>query len=63
MKLFRSIRGFLQDVQTEFKRVHWPTREATLQSTGVVLFLTLVLAVFLGVVDLGLSEAVRVIIG
>lgn len=63
VKLIRAIRDFLQDVQAEFKRVSWPTREATLRSTGVVLFLTLTIAAFLGLVDLGLSEAVRLIIG
>jgi len=42
--------------------VTWPTREATLQSTGVVLFLTIVVAIFLGLVDLGLSEAVQILI-
>ena len=62
MKLFRSIKAFFIDVQGEFKRVSWPTREATLQSTGVVLFLTLTVATFLGIVDLGLSEAVKLII-
>ena len=50
------------DVQSEFKRVSWPTREATLQSTGVVVFVTIVVAIFLGLVDLGLSEAVKLLI-
>ena len=50
------------DVQAEFKRVTWPSTDATLQSTGVVLFVTLVMAAFLGLVDLGLSEAVKSII-
>ena len=58
----RTIRSFFSDIKSEFKRVTWPTREATLQSTGVVLFLTLVVAIFLGVVDLGLSEAVQFLI-
>jgi preprotein translocase subunit SecE len=62
VKLFQSIRNFFVDVQAEFKRVSWPTAEATLQSTGVVLFVTLVMAAFLGLVDLGLSEAVKTII-
>ena len=62
MNFFRSIRDFLVNVQTEFKRVSWPTREATLNSTGVVVFLTLVIALFLGTVDLGLSEVVKFLI-
>lgn len=62
MKIFGSIRTFFTDVQGEFKRVTWPTREATLQSTGVVLVVTLTIAAFLGLVDLGLSEAIKLVI-
>jgi preprotein translocase subunit SecE len=62
VKLFQAIRTFFTDVQGEFKRVTWPTREATLQSTGVVLVVTLVVAAFLGLVDLGLSEAIKLVI-
>lgn len=62
MRLFQSIRTFFTDVQGEFKRVTWPTREATLQSTGIVLVVTLVIAAFLGLVDLGLSEAIKLVI-
>jgi preprotein translocase subunit SecE len=59
---FQSIRNFFQDVTSEFKRVSWPTRQATLQSTGVVLVVSLAVAVFLGVVDLGLATAIKTII-
>ena len=62
MGFFRAIRSFFTDVKSEFKRVSWPTREATLQSTGVVVFVTIVVAIFLGLVDLGLSEAVKFLI-
>ncbi|MCZ6532381.1 MAG: preprotein translocase subunit SecE [SAR324 cluster bacterium] len=57
--LFRGLKSFLTGVRSEFKRVSWPTREATLQSTGVVCFVTIVVAIYLGLVDLGLSEAVK----
>ncbi len=62
MGFFRAIKIFIIDVHSEFKRVSWPTREATLQSTGVVVFVTIVIAIFLGLVDLGLSEAVKFLI-
>ena len=62
MNIFRAFRNFLEDVTAEFKRVTWPTRQATLQSTGVVLVVTLAVAIFLGVVDVGLSTAVKQII-
>ena len=62
MGIFRNIRRFFTDVQSEFKRVTWPTREMTLKSTGVVVFVTIVLAIYLGLVDLGLSNAVKLVI-
>ncbi|MCH8841591.1 MAG: preprotein translocase subunit SecE [SAR324 cluster bacterium] len=60
--MFNAIKSFFVDVQSEFKRVSYPSREATLQSTGVVLVLSLTVAAFLGLVDLGLSEAVKLVI-
>ena len=62
MNFFRNIAKFFTDVTSEFKRVTWPTREATLKSTGVVLVLTIAVALFLGVIDVGLSESVKLII-
>ncbi len=62
MGIFASIRNFFTDVRSEFKRVTWPTREATLRSTGIVVFVSLVVAVYLGLVDLGLSHAIKLII-
>lgn len=60
--MFRKIRQFLQDVQNEFKKVNWPTREATMKSTSVVIALTTVIATFLGVIDFGLSQVMQLLI-
>jgi preprotein translocase subunit SecE len=62
VNFFKSLQTFFQDVLAEFKRVSWPTRQATLQSTAVVLVVTLAVAVFLGIVDVGLASAVKQII-
>jgi len=53
---------FLREVKVELKKVVWPTRKQTLTSTVVVLILTMIIATFLGVVDIGLSSLVRVIL-
>ena len=63
MGLFRNIQQFFSEVRGEFARVSWPTREATLTSTGVVVFVTVVIAIYLGVVDFGLARALKLIIG
>ena len=50
------------DVTAEFKRVTYPTRQVTLQSTGVVLVLTTAVAIYLALVDVGLSQLVKMVI-
>jgi preprotein translocase subunit SecE len=60
--MFKRIRQFLEDVRSEFKRIQWPTREATIKSTYVVLGVTITISIFLGIVDLGLSELMQLII-
>jgi preprotein translocase subunit SecE len=60
---FNGIRTFFTEVRAEFLRVNWPTRDATLKSTGVVVFVTLVLAVYLGVLDVGLAEVAKRVLG
>ncbi len=49
---------FLQEVWAELKKVHWPTRSETYAATVVVLVLVGVVALYLGVVDFFLSQAV-----
>ncbi|MGK5093234.1 preprotein translocase subunit SecE [Deltaproteobacteria bacterium TL4] len=60
--MFNRFKQFLEDVRSEFKRVHWPSREETLRSTSVVLALSMIIAIFLGIADLGLSNAMKFII-
>lgn len=58
----RSVQ-FLREVKNEIKRVTWPTRKQTIQSTGVVLILVIIVSVFLGLVDMVLARLVRLVIG
>ena len=60
--MLKRARQFFEDVKTEFKRVQWPTREATVRSTSVVLSVSLVIAVYLGIADQILANIMRVII-
>ena len=57
----RSI-TFLTDVWAEMKKVHWPTRKETYAATIVVVIVTVLIAVFLGVVDFAISRAVQAIL-
>lgn len=53
---------FLREVKVELKKVTWPTRKQTIGSTAVVIILVMIISLFLGVVDIGLSSLVRVFI-
>ena len=53
---------FLREVKVELKKVTWPTRKQTLGSTVVVLILVMIISLFLGVVDIGLSSVIRVVL-
>ena len=53
---------FLREVKVELKKVVWPTRKQTLSSTVVVIILTIIIACFLGVADIGLSSLIRVVL-
>jgi preprotein translocase subunit SecE len=53
---------FLREVKIELKKVTWPSRKQTIGSTVVVLILVMIISFFLGVVDMGLSSLVRVVL-
>jgi preprotein translocase subunit SecE len=53
---------FLREVRVELKKVTWPTRKQTLGSTAVVIILVMIISLFLGIVDFGLSNLIRVVL-
>jgi preprotein translocase subunit SecE len=53
---------FLREVKIELKKVTWPTRKQTMGSTVVVIVLVVIIAIFLGLVDMGLSSLLRVVL-
>ena len=53
---------FLKEVKIELVKVSWPKKEELWQSTLIVIVVSLMMAVFVGVVDLLLSRAVGTII-
>jgi len=53
---------FLREVRVELKKVTWPTRKQTLGSTVVVIILVMIISLFLGIVDFGLSNLIRVVL-
>ncbi|WP_431309016.1 preprotein translocase subunit SecE [Halalkalibacter lacteus] len=59
----RNIGKFLQDVVREMKRVSWPTRKELIRYTWVVIGTVAFISVFFFIVDYGISELVRILLG
>ena len=57
-----KVTEFLQQVKAELQKVTWPTRKETYGSTVVVIVLVLMVAVFLWVVDTGLSAMIKALL-
>jgi preprotein translocase subunit SecE len=56
--MFNRVRNFLKEVKIELKKVVFPNREEVIGSTKVVIITVVIISIFLGLVDLGLSKLV-----
>jgi preprotein translocase subunit SecE len=63
MQAVARLREFVQEVLAEFRKVTWPSRQELVNSTVVVIAVTLVLAFFLGAVDIVLARLVEWVLG
>jgi preprotein translocase subunit SecE len=61
-ELTAKVPQFASDVEVEMKRISWPLIKETVRSTGAVIFISLILASFLGLVDFLFSLIVRSIL-
>lgn len=59
----RQFYAFSRESADETKKVVWPTRKETIQSTGVVFAFIVVMAIFLWLVDAGLLLAMEKLMG
>ena len=59
MGFLTRVQEFVREVLIEFRKVTWPSRQELLNSTTVVIAVTVVLAFFLGGVDIGLARIVE----
>lgn len=57
-----QLKDFFEESKVEIKKVVWPGRKETVTTSVAVLVFTLVVAVFLGLVDGGLSWLVNAIL-
>ena len=60
--IFTKTAQFLREVKVELKKVTWPSRKQTIGSTAVVIALVMIISLFLGVVDFGISSLIRIVL-
>jgi len=58
----RSLIGFLGFARTEVRKMVWPTRAETMQTTLMVFILVVILAIFLWFVDMLLGAGVKALL-
>ena len=59
MQWLARVREFVREVLAEFRKVTWPSRQELVNSTVVVIAVTVVLSLFLGGVDIVLARVVE----
>ncbi|NQU82342.1 MAG: preprotein translocase subunit SecE [Parcubacteria group bacterium] len=62
MALINKIRIFFREVWTESRKVDWPTRQATLRYTVIVVVISLAVAAFLGLLDFVFFKALSLFV-
>ncbi|MGE4554926.1 MAG: preprotein translocase subunit SecE [Candidatus Paceibacterota bacterium] len=61
-KIFLNLKQYFKDSYLELKKVNWPTRKEALRTTLSVIFLSLMVALFLGLLDYLLLNVMRVFV-
>ena len=56
-----KVMQFLRESKAELKKVVWPSREDVISSVEVVIISTILIALILGLLDFGFTEAFRAI--
>lgn len=60
--MFEKTRQFLKEVKIEMKKVVYPSRDELIGSTKVVIVTVFIVSFYLGVIDLGLSKLVKILL-
>lgn len=53
---------FFKEAKSEIKKVTWPTRKQSIAATVAVIILIIVVSLFLGMIDSGLSWLIKLIL-
>jgi preprotein translocase subunit SecE len=56
--MLNKVKEFFREVKVEVKKVVFPSKDELIGSTWVVIITVLIISIFLGIVDLGLTRLV-----
>ncbi len=60
--MFKKLSDYIKNSIKELRKVDWPTKQETIRHTMVVIGVSIGVAIFLGIVDLVLTELVEKVI-
>jgi len=58
-----KITKFLKEVQTELKKVIWPTRPQALRLAAIVIGVSLAVGLYVGMLDYTLTKLIEIVVG
>jgi preprotein translocase subunit SecE len=61
--MFEKVIKFLSETRAELRKVTWPTRDELIESTKIVIIATVVVTIFIGIIDQILTLIVRRLLG
>ncbi len=60
--MIRKFINFVRESKAELQRVTWPTKEAIIGGTAAVILLSLILVIYMWIIDLSLSRLFSMLI-
>jgi preprotein translocase subunit SecE len=61
--MFERVKNYLAETRVELKKVTWPNKGELKDATRVVVVASIILTIFIGVVDQILSRIIRLVFG
>jgi preprotein translocase subunit SecE len=58
-----KLKKYIKETMAEMRKMTWPTKDELLGSTIVTIVVSLVVSIFIGAVDRGLTLLIKVIFG
>ena len=59
--MFERIKNYLTETRIELKKVTWPTKEELKEATRVVVVASILLTIFIGIIDQILSNIIKLV--